>query len=237
MWDWFSTDSWFGALQPQKACAPNAERYLPLEHLCKAFFPMKILCPIRCKFNCNIIPHQSSSALSVCLLSRNPQKLTSIRLKFDQMSQQVQKLVEDQNSWKVQLCNPCFHKKQWKYKTTDNSSSICAMNVIHIQITQKLLTVYMIMTHEDSTKGSLTLILLFYSEKYIQASDISVLQGHVWKLKHSKSTYNLFFLNVSQNWTGKAAENFNQRLLSTTQMGNFASPPSDKKHRKCFHVL
>lgn len=49
------------------------------------------------------------------------------------------------------------------------------MNMIHIQITQKLLTVYVIMTHEDSTKGSLTLILLFYSEKYIQASDISVL--------------------------------------------------------------
>lgn len=49
------------------------------------------------------------------------------------------------------------------------------MNVIHIQITQKLLTMYMIMTHEDSTKGSLVLILLFYSEKYFQASDISVI--------------------------------------------------------------
>lgn len=62
------------------------------------------------------------------------------------------------------------------------------MNVIHIQITQKLLTVSMIMTHEESTKGSFTLILLFYSEKYFKASDISVLYGHVWKLKHSKST-------------------------------------------------
>lgn len=53
------------------------------------------------------------------------------------------------------------------------------MNVIHIQITQKLLTVSMIMTHEESTKGSFTLILLFYSEKYFKASDISVLYGHV----------------------------------------------------------
>lgn len=49
------------------------------------------------------------------------------------------------------------------------------MNVIHTQIIHKLLTMYMIMTHEDSTKGSLTVILLFYSGKYIQLSDISVL--------------------------------------------------------------
>lgn len=57
----------------------------------------------------------------------------------------------------------------------DNGSSIYVMNVIHTQIIHKLLTVYMIMTHEDSTKGSLTVILLFYSGKYIQVSDISVL--------------------------------------------------------------
>lgn len=49
------------------------------------------------------------------------------------------------------------------------------MNVIHTQIIHKLLTVYMIMTHEDSTKGSSTVILLFYSGKYIQVSNISVL--------------------------------------------------------------
>lgn len=49
------------------------------------------------------------------------------------------------------------------------------MNVIHTQIIHELLTVYMIMTHEDSTKGSLPVILLFYSGKYIEVSDISIL--------------------------------------------------------------
>ena len=48
------------------------------------------------------------------------------------------------------------------------------MNVIHMQIIHKWLTAYMIMTHEDCTKGSLTVILLFYSGKYFQVSNSSV---------------------------------------------------------------